>query len=218
MSRQIGQPMTLVHFWVKRYGNMQPTKWPQKTTCERYLANYVQSVFNTLLEEKVPVQGGTVVVSGDGRFWNPEAGRLDSAACRFRESRFCDWHKMKYLAKISWLNFSQLYQRISVDSYAIHHFFLTCCVIVIFFQSMPSSLLGCVRFALTLRRGHSDHYQDGFRCRSGTCMVWHPWPFIHASHLCRDSNAGRKGLWTFWRSGDYPCTFHPTFHWKMYYM
>lgn len=38
-----------------------------------YLANYVQSVFNTLLEEKVPVQGGTLVVSGDGRFWNPEA-------------------------------------------------------------------------------------------------------------------------------------------------
>ena len=38
-----------------------------------YLANYVQSVFNTLLEEQVPVAGGTLVVSGDGRFWNPEA-------------------------------------------------------------------------------------------------------------------------------------------------
>lgn len=40
---------------------------------ENYLANYVQSVFNTLIDEKVPVDGGTVVVSGDGRFWNPEA-------------------------------------------------------------------------------------------------------------------------------------------------
>jgi len=38
-----------------------------------YLANYVQSVLNTLLEENVPVSGGTLVVSGDGRFWNPEA-------------------------------------------------------------------------------------------------------------------------------------------------
>mmetsp|Transcript_20452 Transcript_20452/g.42799 ORF Transcript_20452/g.42799 Transcript_20452/m.42799 type:complete len:608 (+) Transcript_20452:80-1903(+) len=38
-----------------------------------YLANYVQSVFNTLIEENVPVQGGTLVVSGDGRYWNPEA-------------------------------------------------------------------------------------------------------------------------------------------------
>lgn len=38
-----------------------------------YLANYVQSVFNTLIDEKVPITGGTLVVSGDGRFWNPEA-------------------------------------------------------------------------------------------------------------------------------------------------
>lgn len=38
-----------------------------------YLHNYVQSVFNTLVDEKVPVEGGTLVVSGDGRFWNPEA-------------------------------------------------------------------------------------------------------------------------------------------------
>eukprot|EP00927_Polykrikos_kofoidii_P053404 TRINITY_DN478_c0_g1_i2.p1 TRINITY_DN478_c0_g1~~TRINITY_DN478_c0_g1_i2.p1 ORF type:complete len:596 (+),score=123.32 TRINITY_DN478_c0_g1_i2:60-1847(+) len=38
-----------------------------------YLANYVQSVLNTLTEEKVPIEGGTLVVSGDGRFWNPEA-------------------------------------------------------------------------------------------------------------------------------------------------
>merc|ERR1719362_2236615 len=40
---------------------------------ENYLANYVQSVFNTLIECKVPVEGGTLVVSGDGRYWNPEA-------------------------------------------------------------------------------------------------------------------------------------------------
>ncbi|CAJ1425175.1 unnamed protein product, partial [Effrenium voratum] len=38
-----------------------------------YLANFVQSVFNTLGEEGVPLAGGTLVVSGDGRFWNPEA-------------------------------------------------------------------------------------------------------------------------------------------------
>mmetsp|Transcript_21947 Transcript_21947/g.51323 ORF Transcript_21947/g.51323 Transcript_21947/m.51323 type:complete len:591 (+) Transcript_21947:82-1854(+) len=38
-----------------------------------YLHNFVQSVFNTLLEEKVPVAGGTLVVSGDGRFWNKTA-------------------------------------------------------------------------------------------------------------------------------------------------
>eukprot|EP00931_Biecheleriopsis_adriatica_P015743 TRINITY_DN11858_c0_g1_i1.p1 TRINITY_DN11858_c0_g1~~TRINITY_DN11858_c0_g1_i1.p1 ORF type:complete len:594 (-),score=147.84 TRINITY_DN11858_c0_g1_i1:34-1815(-) len=40
---------------------------------ENYLANYVQSVFNTLVESGVKVEGGTLVVSGDGRFWNPEA-------------------------------------------------------------------------------------------------------------------------------------------------
>jgi len=39
---------------------------------ENYLANYVQSVLNTLKDLKVPVEGGTLVVSGDGRFWNPE--------------------------------------------------------------------------------------------------------------------------------------------------
>jgi len=37
-----------------------------------YLHNFVQSVFNTLKEMSVPVEGGTLVVSGDGRFWNPE--------------------------------------------------------------------------------------------------------------------------------------------------
>ncbi|CAK0823080.1 unnamed protein product [Prorocentrum cordatum] len=40
---------------------------------ENYLANYVQSVFNTLIDLKVPVKGGTLVVSGDGRYWNSEA-------------------------------------------------------------------------------------------------------------------------------------------------
>lgn len=40
---------------------------------ENYLANYVQSVFNTLSDMKVPMEGGTLVVSGDGRYWNPEA-------------------------------------------------------------------------------------------------------------------------------------------------
>jgi phosphoglucomutase len=38
-----------------------------------YLANFVQSVFNALADENVPVKDGTLVVSGDGRFWNPEA-------------------------------------------------------------------------------------------------------------------------------------------------
>merc|ERR1719311_852688 len=38
-----------------------------------YLHNFVQSVFNALKESGVPVDGGTLVVSGDGRFWNKEA-------------------------------------------------------------------------------------------------------------------------------------------------
>jgi phosphoglucomutase len=38
-----------------------------------YLHNVVQSVFNALLTDGVPVVGGTLVVSGDGRYWNPEA-------------------------------------------------------------------------------------------------------------------------------------------------
>jgi len=38
-----------------------------------YLHNFVQSVFNALFDEGVPVKGGTLVVSGDGRFWNKEA-------------------------------------------------------------------------------------------------------------------------------------------------
>jgi len=38
-----------------------------------YLHNYVQSVFNTLKDLGVPVEGGTLVVSGDGRYWNDKA-------------------------------------------------------------------------------------------------------------------------------------------------
>jgi len=38
-----------------------------------YLHNFVQSVFKALLAEGVAVEGGTLVVSGDGRYWNPEA-------------------------------------------------------------------------------------------------------------------------------------------------
>uniref|UniRef100_A0A7S4T6A1 phosphoglucomutase (alpha-D-glucose-1,6-bisphosphate-dependent) n=1 Tax=Alexandrium monilatum TaxID=311494 RepID=A0A7S4T6A1_9DINO len=38
-----------------------------------YLHNYVQSVFNTLKDLGVPVEGGTLVVSGDGRYWNSTA-------------------------------------------------------------------------------------------------------------------------------------------------
>merc|ERR1719454_1527648 len=38
-----------------------------------YLHNFVQSVFNSLFECDVPVVGGTLVVSGDGRYWNKEA-------------------------------------------------------------------------------------------------------------------------------------------------
>lgn len=41
-----------------------------------YLANYVQSVFNALLETDVPVEGGTLVVSGDGRYYNDKAIQL----------------------------------------------------------------------------------------------------------------------------------------------
>jgi len=38
-----------------------------------YLHNYVQSVFNTLKDLEVPIEGGTLVVSGDGRYWNDKA-------------------------------------------------------------------------------------------------------------------------------------------------
>eukprot|EP00747_Dinoflagellata_sp_TGD_P123752 gnl/TRDRNA2_/TRDRNA2_173869_c2_seq6.p1 gnl/TRDRNA2_/TRDRNA2_173869_c2~~gnl/TRDRNA2_/TRDRNA2_173869_c2_seq6.p1 ORF type:complete len:1042 (-),score=304.23 gnl/TRDRNA2_/TRDRNA2_173869_c2_seq6:103-3228(-) len=38
-----------------------------------YLHNFVQSVFNALKACDVPVEGGTLVVSGDGRYWNKDA-------------------------------------------------------------------------------------------------------------------------------------------------
>jgi len=38
-----------------------------------YLHNFVQSVFDALVAEGVPVKGSTIVVSGDGRFWNKTA-------------------------------------------------------------------------------------------------------------------------------------------------
>ena len=38
-----------------------------------YLNNFVQSVFDALVAEKVPIEGGTLVVSGDGRFYNDVA-------------------------------------------------------------------------------------------------------------------------------------------------
>ena len=40
---------------------------------ENYLQNFVQSVFNALDKEGVPVKGGTLVVSGDGRYYNSTA-------------------------------------------------------------------------------------------------------------------------------------------------
>jgi len=38
-----------------------------------YLHNFVQSVFNACRDDGVPLEGGTLVVSGDGRYWNTEA-------------------------------------------------------------------------------------------------------------------------------------------------
>ena len=40
---------------------------------ENYLQNFVQSCFNALFSEQVAVKGGTLVVSGDGRFFNSTA-------------------------------------------------------------------------------------------------------------------------------------------------
>eukprot|EP00322_Chrysochromulina_rotalis_P022898 CAMPEP_0115849592 /NCGR_PEP_ID=MMETSP0287-20121206/11530_1 /TAXON_ID=412157 /ORGANISM="Chrysochromulina rotalis, Strain UIO044" /LENGTH=632 /DNA_ID=CAMNT_0003303567 /DNA_START=36 /DNA_END=1934 /DNA_ORIENTATION=+ len=40
---------------------------------EKYLENFVQSVFNALEAEGVPVKGGTLCVSGDGRYYNSTA-------------------------------------------------------------------------------------------------------------------------------------------------
>jgi len=38
-----------------------------------YLHNFVQSVFNALVDSGVVIAGGTLVVSGDGRYWNKDA-------------------------------------------------------------------------------------------------------------------------------------------------
>ena len=43
---------------------------------EHYLQNFVQSVFDALVEEKVPIKGGTLVVSGDGRYYNDKAVQI----------------------------------------------------------------------------------------------------------------------------------------------
>ena len=40
---------------------------------ENYLQNFVQSVFNSLEAAGVPVKGGTLCVSGDGRYYNTTA-------------------------------------------------------------------------------------------------------------------------------------------------
>ncbi|CAE7527839.1 unnamed protein product, partial [Symbiodinium necroappetens] len=40
---------------------------------KNYLENFVQSTFNALKSTGVPIEGGTIVVSGDGRYYNKEA-------------------------------------------------------------------------------------------------------------------------------------------------
>ena len=45
---------------------------------ENYLANFVQSAFDSLTEVKAPVKGGTLVISGDGRYYNKEAIQIIS--------------------------------------------------------------------------------------------------------------------------------------------
>ncbi len=37
---------------------------------KNYLENFVQATFDALKATGVPVEGGTMVVSGDGRFYN----------------------------------------------------------------------------------------------------------------------------------------------------
>jgi phosphoglucomutase len=43
---------------------------------ENYLANFVQSVFDALADTGTAVQGGTLVVSGDGRYFNSKAAQI----------------------------------------------------------------------------------------------------------------------------------------------
>ena len=40
---------------------------------ENYLENFVQSVFDALVATGTKVAGGTLVISGDGRYWNTNA-------------------------------------------------------------------------------------------------------------------------------------------------
>jgi len=40
---------------------------------KNYLNNFVQAVFDALKSDNVPIEGGTLVVSGDGRYWNKTA-------------------------------------------------------------------------------------------------------------------------------------------------
>jgi phosphoglucomutase len=43
---------------------------------ENYLANFVQSVFDALADTGTPVKGGTLVISGDGRYFNSKAAQI----------------------------------------------------------------------------------------------------------------------------------------------
>jgi phosphoglucomutase len=43
---------------------------------ENYLANFVQSVFSSLEDVKTPMNGGTLVISGDGRYFNRDAVQI----------------------------------------------------------------------------------------------------------------------------------------------
>jgi phosphoglucomutase len=43
---------------------------------ENYLANFVQSVFDALADTGTPVKGGTLVISGDGRYFNTKAAQI----------------------------------------------------------------------------------------------------------------------------------------------
>jgi len=45
---------------------------------KNYLENFVQSTFDALKSSNVPIEGGTLVVSGDGRYYNKEAIQIIS--------------------------------------------------------------------------------------------------------------------------------------------
>ena len=48
---------------------------------KNYLENFVQSTFNALKSTSVPIEGGTIVVSGDGRYYNKARCRARSSTC-----------------------------------------------------------------------------------------------------------------------------------------